>query len=102
MKNYWKVTGTNDETFPYILIDKWYNPEELEGVWKELDFYQSCPDHHQVRTEDKETPVAREPGGLFDLRDSIVAVSSILLFVVTFLVITFIHADTFLTTTKLP
>ena len=55
VKNYWKVTGTNDETFPYLLIDKWYNPEELEGVWKELDFYQSCPDHHQVRTEDKET-----------------------------------------------
>ena len=64
VKNYWKVTGTNDETFPYLLIDKWYNPEELEGIWKELDFYQSCPDHHQVRTEDKETPVAREPGGL--------------------------------------
>jgi len=64
VKNYWKVTGTNDETFPYLLIDKWYNPEELEGIWKELDFYQSCPDHHQVRTEDAETPVAREPGGL--------------------------------------
>ena len=30
VKNYWKVTGTNDETFPYLLIDKWYNPEELE------------------------------------------------------------------------
>ena len=64
VKNYWKVTGTNDETFPYLLIDKWYNPEELDGIWKELDFYQSCPDHHQVRTEDKETPVSREPGGL--------------------------------------
>lgn len=64
VKNYWKVTGTNDETFPYLLIDKWYNPEELEGIWKELDFYQSCPDHHQVRTEDRETPVARELDGL--------------------------------------
>ena len=64
VKNYWKVKGTNDETFPYIQIDNWYNPEELDGIWKELDFYQSCPDHHQVRTEDKETPVARELGGL--------------------------------------
>ena len=23
---------------PYFLVDEWYSKEELEGVWKEIDF----------------------------------------------------------------
>ena len=63
IENYWEVTKSDSEVFPYLIVDNWYNPEELESVWKELDFYQSCPRHKISRTEENNAPVAREIDG---------------------------------------
>ena len=37
---YWDVKVVNDNpTFPFVVIDNWYTPEEEKAVWKELDFF---------------------------------------------------------------
>ena len=35
-----KVEATyHDTPFPHVIIDNFYNQEELELIWQELDFY---------------------------------------------------------------
>jgi hypothetical protein len=35
----WKVQIIKDNpTFPFLVIDNWYTPNEEKAVWKELDF----------------------------------------------------------------
>jgi len=53
----WVVQIGGDETFPFIVIDNWYDPDTEKSVWKELDFL-SCVDRtNQQRAES--TVVAR-------------------------------------------
>ena len=38
----WKVHIVKDNpTYPFIVIDNWYTPQEEKNIWKELDFYSS-------------------------------------------------------------
>ena len=60
--NYWKVKVVKDDpTFPFLVIDNWYNPEEEKAVWKELDFYTASPKESIPRAEN--TIVARNKDG---------------------------------------
>ena len=58
----WKVQVVNDNpTFPFVVIDNWYTPNEEKAVWKELDFFSTTPKDHIDRAEN--TVVARDPDG---------------------------------------
>tara|TARA_B100000424_G_C22902662_1_gene480107 strand:+ start:326 stop:940 length:615 start_codon:yes stop_codon:yes gene_type:complete len=44
IKQSWNIRLIKDNpTFPFLLIDNWYTPEEEKNVWKELEFYGSNP-----------------------------------------------------------
>jgi len=64
VENNWEVTKSDSEVFPYLIVDNWYNEEEQESVWKELDFYSSCPKSKIPRAEDKDSPVSRDTDGI--------------------------------------
>ena len=58
----WKVQIVKDNpTFPFLVIDNWYTPNEEKAVWKELDFFSSTPKDQIARAEN--TIVARNPDG---------------------------------------
>ena len=59
---YWDVKVVNDNpTFPFVVIDNWYTPEEEKAVWKELDFFSATPRDQIARAEN--TVVARNDDG---------------------------------------
>ena len=56
----WKVQVVKDNpTYPFIVIDNWYTPQEEKNIWKELDWYSSH--EHIARAEN--TIVARNKDG---------------------------------------
>ena len=55
-----KIAKSNP-TFPFVVVDNWYTPNEEKAVWKELDYYSSLPKDNIHRAED--TIVARHPDG---------------------------------------
>ena len=57
----WKIKTARDPLYPHIIIDNWYTEEELDVVWKELDFYSS----REVATIEKaeNTVVAKDLKG---------------------------------------
>jgi len=58
----WKVQVIKDNpTFPFIVVDNWYTPNEEKAVWKELDYYSSMPKDQIDRAEN--TIVARDNKG---------------------------------------
>ena len=58
----WKVQIIKDNpTFPFLVIDDWYTPEEEKAVWKELDFFSVTPKNKIDRAEN--TIVARNKDG---------------------------------------
>jgi len=58
----WKVQIIKDNpTFPFIVIDDWYTPNEEKAVWKELDFFSTTPRENIDRAEN--TIVARNLDG---------------------------------------
>jgi Rps23 Pro-64 3,4-dihydroxylase Tpa1-like proline 4-hydroxylase len=58
----WKVQIIKDNpTFPFLVIDNWYTPEEEKAVWKELDFFSATPKDQIDRAEN--TIVARNKDG---------------------------------------
>jgi len=58
----WKVQIIKDNpTFPFLVIDDWYTPNEEKAVWKELDFFSATPKDQIDRAEN--TIVARNPDG---------------------------------------
>jgi hypothetical protein len=58
----WKVDIVNENpTFPFLVIDNWYNPIEEKSIWKELDFYSSFSKENLERSED--TVVAKNEDG---------------------------------------
>ena len=58
----WKVQIIKDNpTFPFLVIDNWYTPNEEKAVWKELDFFSTTPKEQIDRAEN--TIVARDPDG---------------------------------------
>jgi len=58
----WKVQIIKDNpTFPFLVIDNWYTPEEEKAVWKELDFFSAIPKDQIDRAEN--TIVARNKDG---------------------------------------
>ena len=58
----WKVQIIKDNpTFPFLVIDNWYTPNEEKAVWKELDFFSATPKDQIDRAEN--TIVARNPDG---------------------------------------
>src|SRR6056300_1618774 len=58
----WKVQIIKDNpTFPFLVIDNWYTPEEEKAVWKEIDFFSATPKHKIDRAEN--TIVARNLDG---------------------------------------
>lgn len=58
----WKVQIVNDNpTFPFVVVDNWYNPNEEKAVWKELDFLSTTPKEQIDRAEN--TIVARDSDG---------------------------------------
>jgi len=59
----WKVTAVNDNsTFPFVVVDNWYTPNEEKAVWKELDFFSAIPKEQIDRAEN--TIVARGRDGI--------------------------------------
>ena len=47
IEQHWKVNVVNDNpTFPFLVIDNWYSPNEEKAVWKELDFFNN---YHNVK-----------------------------------------------------
>ena len=60
--NNWEVNVVKDNpTFPFIVVDNWYNEAEEKAVWKELDFLSALPRENIDRAET--TIVARNPDG---------------------------------------
>ena len=58
----WKVQIIKDNpTFPFLVIDDWYTPNEEKAVWKELDFLSATPKDQIDRAEN--TIVARDKDG---------------------------------------
>ena len=58
----WKVQIVKDNpTYPFVVFDNWYTPNEEKAVWKELDFFGANPKQHQKRAET--TVVARDKKG---------------------------------------
>jgi len=58
----WKVQIIKDNpTFPFLVIDDWYTPNEEKAVWKELDFLNATPKDQIDRAEN--TIVARDKDG---------------------------------------
>ena len=58
----WKVQVIKDNpTYPFIVIDNWYTPNEEKAVWKELDFLGANPKETIKRAET--TIVARDKKG---------------------------------------
>ena len=58
----WKVQVVKDNpTYPFIVIDNWYTPQEEKAVWKELDFLGANPKETIKRAET--TVVARDEKG---------------------------------------
>ena len=58
----WKVQIIKDNpTFPFLVIDNWYTPNEEKAVWKELDFLSTTPKDQIDRAEN--TVVARNKDG---------------------------------------
>ena len=59
---YWDIKVINDNpTFPFLVIDNWYTPNEEKAVWKELDFFSATPKDQIDRAEN--TIVARNKDG---------------------------------------
>jgi len=62
IKQYWDVKVVNDNpTFPFVVVDNWYTPNEEKAVWKELDFLSATPKNQIDRAEN--TIVARDLDG---------------------------------------
>lgn len=58
----WEVKVVKDNpVFPFIVFDNWYNPNEENAVWKELDFLSSIPKEKIERAET--SVVARDEKG---------------------------------------
>ena len=58
----WSVQVNKDNpTYPFIVIDNYYNPEEEKAIWKELDFFTANSLMAMDRAED--TIVARDEDG---------------------------------------
>ena len=63
IQQYWDVKVVKDNpTFPFLVIDNWYTPNEEKAVWKELDFFSVTPKDQIKRAEN--TIVARDPDGI--------------------------------------
>jgi Rps23 Pro-64 3,4-dihydroxylase Tpa1-like proline 4-hydroxylase len=50
-----------DNTYPFLIIDNWYSPDELKKIWKELDFYHSLGRENIDRAE--KTVIAKDSDG---------------------------------------
>jgi len=62
IQQYWDVKIIKDNpTFPFLVIDNWYTPNEEKAVWKELDFFSATPKDQIARAEN--TIVARNKDG---------------------------------------
>jgi len=60
VEQHWKVQVVKDNpTYPFIVIDNWYTPQEEKNIWKELDWYSS---HEQIDRAEN-TIVARDKEG---------------------------------------
>jgi len=63
IKQNWDVKVIKDDpTYPFIVIDNWYNSNEEKAVWKELDFFCATPKEQIDRAEN--TIVARDDNGV--------------------------------------
>jgi len=51
MENNWKpqVVGEGT-TFPFVVVDNWYNEDEEKKIWKELEFYHSTENTERAET----------------------------------------------------
>ena len=48
LEQYWDIKVFKDNpTFPFVVFDNWYTPEEEKAVWKELDFI-SIPNREET------------------------------------------------------
>ena len=62
IEQYWKIqVGKDNPTFPFLVVDNWYTPNEEKAVWRELDFFSARPKDNIDRAEN--TIVARFPDG---------------------------------------
>lgn len=61
IKQNWNVNIVDDNNrYPFIIIDNWYTEKEEKAVWKELEYYNSLPQHIIDRAEN--TAVAKTKG----------------------------------------
>ena len=52
MQQYWKINAfKGNPTFPFVVFDHWYTPEEEKAVWKELDFISTPSREQTLRAE---------------------------------------------------
>jgi len=62
IQQYWNIKIIKDNpTFPFLVIDNWYTPNEEKAVWKELNFFNATPKDQIARAEN--TIVARNEDG---------------------------------------
>jgi hypothetical protein len=60
--NGWKTNIIkNNSTFPFIVIDNWYNKQEENAIWKELELYSVLPKDKIEKAEN--TVVAKDKFG---------------------------------------
>ena len=63
MKQNWKAqVPTEDNRWPFIVIDNWYLPNEVENVWKELDYYSTQKETGKIERAET-TTVAKDDTG---------------------------------------
>jgi len=58
IEQYWKPQLIDNCQYPFLVVDNWYTPNELDAVWKELNFLQSQPREDTLRAAN--TAVARD------------------------------------------
>jgi len=51
----------DDKCFPFLFVDNWYNSEEEDLIWKELDFYTNS--YSLIRGEDDKGAAHFDDGG---------------------------------------
>lgn len=51
-----KYNPISNSSMPFLMIDDYYSPETLEGVWKEIDFYS----HTEFQTSDENPPAIKD------------------------------------------
>jgi len=56
----WQIKYSEEEKYPFLIVDNWYTPNEERAVWSELNFYNALPKKYTHRAEN--TLTAKKDG----------------------------------------